>query len=384
MLASSDGPPVRYSKAAFVAWVSETNAGPERGTKAFTAFTSFANVGRAVWRWWLVGISDAMEVGYALSSEEHSPRDLVANAVAAEQAGFRFALISDHFHPWIDRQGESPFVWSVLGAVAARTSDLRVGTGVTCPLIRVHPAVVAQATATTASLFDGRFFLGVGTGENLNEHIVGHRWPPTARRRDMLAEAVELMRTLWTGELVTHRGTHFTVEDARIYSLPESPVDVYVAAGGPEAAELAAEIGDGIVCTAPDSDLLDSFEKAGGSGPRYGQVTICWAESEADAVGTALEWWPNAGFRGPISQELPLPSHFEQAAAMVSESDIKEAIACGPNPDVHLSKIAAYKDAGFDHIYLHQVGPDQQGFMRFYERSLLPALQSVGAVTQSA
>jgi G6PDH family F420-dependent oxidoreductase len=325
-----------------------------------------------------------MQVGYALSSEEHGPRDLVTNAVAAEAAGFPFALISDHFHPWIDRQGESPFVWSVLGAIASRTTDLIVGTGVTCPLIRIHPAVVAQAAATTASLFEGRFFLGVGTGENLNEHIAGDRWPPTSLRRDMLAEAVEVMRELWAGELVTHRGTHFTVEDARIYSVPESPVEVCVAAGGTEAAQLAAEIGDGIIATAPDGDVLNTFEAAGGTGPRYGQVTVCWAESQSEAVETALEWWPNAGLRGPLSQELPLPSHFEEAAAMVSEDDIIEAIACGPDPETHLAKIAAYRDAGFDHIYLHQVGPDQQGFMRFYERSLLPELESVGAAAKSA
>lgn len=330
------------------------------------------------------GYPHAMQVGYALSSEEHKPRDLIANAVAAEKAGFAFALISDHFHPWIDRQGESPFVWSVLGGIAASTTDLVVGTGVTCPLVRVHPAVIAQAAATTASLFDDRFFLGVGTGENLNEHIVGDRWPPTSLRREMLAEAVELMRKLWTGELVTHRGSHYTVEDARIYTLPENPFDVCVAAGGPEAAKLAAEIGDGIICTAPDAELLEAFAEAGGGGPRYAQVTLCWAETEKEAVQTALEWWPNAGLRGPLSQELPLPSHFEQAAAMVSEGDITEAIACGPDPDTHIQKIEAYRDAGFDHIYLHQVGPDQQGFMRFYERTLAPELASLGVASGRA
>jgi coenzyme F420-dependent glucose-6-phosphate dehydrogenase len=330
------------------------------------------------------GYPHAMQVGYALSSEEHKPRDLIAHAVAAEKAGFPFALISDHFHPWIDRQGESPFVWSVLGGIAASTTDLVVGTGVTCPLLRVHPAVIAQAAATTASLFGGRFFLGVGTGENLNEHIVGHRWPPTALRREMLGEAVEVMRKLWTGELVTHRGPHYTVEDARIYTLPESPFDVCVAAGGPEAAKLAAEIGDGIICTAPDAELLQAFEEADGAGPRYAQVTVCWAKTEKEAIETALEWWPNAGLQGPLGQELPLPSHFEQAAAMVSEGDITEAIACGPDPETHLEKIDAYRTAGFDHIYLHQVGPDQEGFMRFYESTMAAELESLGAASNRA
>ena len=244
----------------------------------------------------------------------------------------------------------------MLGAIAAGTSTLRVGTGVTCPIIRIHPAVVAQAAATSASLFEGRFFLGVGTGENLNEHIVGQRWPPTDTRREMLEEAVDLMRELWRGGLVSHRGRHFTVENARLYTLPDEPFDVFVAAGGPEAATLAAQIGDGIITTAPDRDLLASFDGAGGSGPRYAQVTVCWAESERAARATALEQWPNAGLRGTLSQELPLPSHFEEAAEMVSEDDIADAIACGPDPAVHLTKIREYLDAGFDHVYIHQVG----------------------------
>jgi G6PDH family F420-dependent oxidoreductase len=322
-----------------------------------------------------------MEIGYALSSEEHRPSDLVAHAVAAERAGFRFALISDHFHPWIDVQGQSPFVWSVLGAIAVRTSELWVGTGVTCPTIRIHPAIVAQAAATAACLFEGRFFLGVGTGENLNEHIVGERWPPTDVRRQMLEEAVDVMRELWRGGLVTHRGKYFTVENARLYTLPDEPFDVFVAAGGPSAAELAAQVGDGIISTAPDPDLLAAFDAAGGSGPRYAQVTVCWAESEAAARATAFQWWPNAGLRGTLNQELPLPSHFEQAAEMVSERDIAEVVSCGPDPGAHAAKIKEYIEAGFDHIYIHQVGPDQQGFLKFYADALQPELKKLSAPT---
>ena len=320
-----------------------------------------------------------MQFGYALSSEEHAPAALADHAAAAEAAGMTFALISDHFHPWIDRQGQSPFVWTVLGAIAARTGELRVGTGVTCPIIRMHPAIVAQAAATAACLFDGRFFLGVGTGENLNEHIIGDRWPPAGVRREMLAEAVGVMRELWGGGLVSHRGAHYTVENARLYTLPSKPLEVVVAAGGQEAAALAGRIGDGIVGTAPDGDLLAAFDSAGGAGPRYGQVTVCWAKSRPEAIRTALEWWPNAGLRGTLPQELPLPSHFEQAAAMVSEDDIADAIACGPDPSEHLEKIRAFVDAGYDHVYIHQVGPDQQGFFRFYERELHPALESLTA-----
>lgn len=314
-----------------------------------------------------------MELGYALSSEEHRPLDLVRNAALAEEAGFGFALVSDHFHPWTDRQGESAFVWGVLGALATATERLVLGTGVTCPTIRIHPAIVAQAAATAAALLPGRFFLGVGTGENLNEHVLGQRWPAAAERREMLEEAVELMRTLWRGELTTHRGRHYTVENARIYTLPDEPIDVMVAAGGKLAAELAGRIGDGLVGTAPDRRLLEAFDRAGGADkPRYGQLTVCYHEREAEARRIAYEWWPTAALKGPLPQELPLPSHFEAAAAMVTEDDVAEMIVCGPDPERVVERIDEYVDAGYTHVYIHQVGPDQEGFLRFGERELLP------------
>jgi coenzyme F420-dependent glucose-6-phosphate dehydrogenase len=314
-----------------------------------------------------------VELGYALSSEEHRPLDLVAHAVEAEEAGFGYALVSDHFHPWIDRQGQSPFVWGVLGGIALATERLVVGTGVTCPLIRTHPAVVAQAAATAASLMPGRFFLGVGTGENLNEHVLGDRWPPAGTRREMLEEAIGLMRELWAGELTTHRGTHYTVEDARIYTLPDEPIRLMVAASTPETAALAAEIGDGLVGTAPDSDLLDTFETAGGTGkPRFGQLTVCFAETEEEAQHTAYEWWPNAALSGSLGQELPLPSHFQAAAEMVSVEDVAARVVCGPDPNKHIEAIDEYADAGYDHVYVHQVGPEQHTFLSFYQQEILP------------
>jgi coenzyme F420-dependent glucose-6-phosphate dehydrogenase len=315
-----------------------------------------------------------MQIGYALSSEEHRPLALVDNAERAEDAGMSFALVSDHFHPWTDRQGQAPFVWCVLGAIAARTRSLRIGTGVTCPLIRIHPALVAQAAATAASLLPGRFFLGVGTGENLNEHVLGDRWPPTELRRTMLEEAVAVMRLLWRGGLVTHRGDHYTVENAQLYTLPEEPVEVMVAAGGVEAAALAGKIGDGLVSTAPDEELIQAFRKGGGCdvAPRYGQLTVCVADTKEGAVATALEWWPNAGLRGPLGQELPLPSHFEQAAKMVTERDIAEAVVCGPDPEPIVTAVERYRDAGFTHVYLHQVGPDQQSLFRLFEQEIAP------------
>jgi coenzyme F420-dependent glucose-6-phosphate dehydrogenase len=313
-----------------------------------------------------------MELGYAFSSEEHRPLDLVENARRAEAAGFTFGLISDHFHPWVDRQGQSPFVWSVLGGIALATERLRLGTGVTCPTIRMHPAIVAHAAATAAAMLPGRFFLGVGTGENLNEHVLGDRWPAADVRRRMLEEAVEVMRELWRGELCSFEGRHYRVEEARLYTLPDDPVQVYVAADNTESAELAARIGEGLISTAADRELVEAFEAAGGEGPRIAQVTVCWAETEREARRIAFEWWPNAALKGPLAQELPRPSHFEAAAQMVSEDDVAEVVVCGPDAGQHLEAIERFAEAGFDQVYVHQVGLDQQGFFGFYEREVLP------------
>jgi coenzyme F420-dependent glucose-6-phosphate dehydrogenase len=312
-------------------------------------------------------------IGYALSSEEHTPLDLVRNAAAAEAAGFEYALVSDHFHPWVDKQGQSPFVWSVIGGIAGATEELRLGTGVTCPTIRIHPAIIAQAAATAAAMLPGRFFLGVGTGENLNEHVLGDRWPEAAVRLEMLEEAIEVIRLLWQGGYQSHHGRYFTVEEARLYTLPDDPPPIYVAASKPNAAELAGRVGDGLISTAPDAEVVAKFEEAGGEGkPKYGQVTVCWAESEAHAKKTAHEWWPNAAVKGDLSQELALPRHFEDAAEMVSEDDVAEKIACGPDPEKYFEQIDEYADAGFDHVYLHQVGSDQDAFFRFAQKELLP------------
>jgi coenzyme F420-dependent glucose-6-phosphate dehydrogenase len=313
-------------------------------------------------------------IGYALSSEEHRPNDMVRHAVAAEEIGFEFIGISDHFHPWIDKQGQSPFVWSVIGGIATATERIRLGTGVTCPTVRIHPAIIAQAAATAASMMPGRFFLGVGSGENLNEHVLGDHWPPASTRLEMLEEAVEIIRTLWEGGTTTHYGEHYVVENARIYTLPDEPPPVIVAASGPEAAKLAGRIGDGLWSTAPDEEVMKAFSAIGGSGPRYGQVTVCWAENERSARKTAFEWWPNAAIKGQLSQELPMPALFEEAAEMVSEDEVAETIPCGPDPERHLAAIREYFDGGFDNVYVHQVGPDQDGFFRFFEKEVLPAL----------
>ncbi len=313
------------------------------------------------------------ELGYALSGEEHGPMQLVRNAARAEQAGFSFALVSDHFHPWIDRQGESPFVWAVIGGIAEATERLRLGTGVTCPTIRTHPAIIAHASATAAVMMEGRFFLGVGSGENLNEHVLADRWPPVRDRLDMLEEAVEIIRELWGGKLVSHRGGRYEVANARLYTVPDEPPPVMGAAGGEAAAELAGRIGDGLVLASPSEDAAKRFAESGGEGkPRYGQCHVCWAETEAEAKKTALEWFPNIALPGELSQELPQPAHFEQAASLLSEDDMAEIVACGPDSERHVEMIQRFVDAGCDHVYLHQIGPDQDGFFEFYESEVLP------------
>ncbi|MDX6608301.1 MAG: hypothetical protein QOF85_226 [Solirubrobacterales bacterium] len=312
-------------------------------------------------------------VGYTLSSEEFGARDLVAQAARAESAGFEFAVISDHFHPWVDRQGNSPFVWGVLGAISEATEKLELATGVTCPTTRIHPAIVAQAAATAAAQLRGRFSFGVGSGENLNEHILGDRWPPVVERQERLAEAIEVIRLLWQGELTTHRGRHYTVENARLYSLPDEPPPILVAVAGMRSAELAAKAGDGMVGTAPVPETIERFRSgAGADKPAYGQIHVCWAESDEEARKTALEWWPNGAVSGSYFLELPLPKHFEEAAELVGEKEIGEKIVCGPDPQRHREAIEEYVDAGYDHVYLHQVGPDQAGFFDFYEREVLP------------
>lgn len=317
-----------------------------------------------------------MNVGYTLSSEEHGPRELVDNAVAAEEAGFDFLMISDHYHPWTDRQGHSPFVWSVLGALARATERVAIGTGVTCPIGRIHPVILAQAAATAAILLEGRFRFGVGTGEVLNEHVTGDRWPPIDERLDRLEEAIEVMRELWEGGTTTHRGRYFTVQQARVYDLPERPPPVLVAAKGDRATELAGRVGDGLIAVAPDPETVQAFDRAGGSGkPRHGQVHVCWAEDEAEARRTAYEWWPNAALGGELGVELPLPRHFEQAAETVREDDVARTVVCGPDPDRHVEAIRQYADAGFDHVGVHQIGPDQRGFQRFYEDRVLPKVR---------
>ncbi|MBO0731633.1 MAG: TIGR03557 family F420-dependent LLM class oxidoreductase, partial [Acidimicrobiaceae bacterium] len=241
------------------------------------------------------------ELGLFLSSEEHAGSCLARQAQEAEESGFGAVLISDHYHPWLDEQGHSPFVWSVLGAIANDTR-LRVTTGVTCPTVRTHPAVIAQASATVAEMSEGRFRLGVGTGEALNEHITGSRWPPADVRLDMLEEAVAVMRMLWRGETVTHRGPHYTVEGARIYEKPTQPIPVVVSGFGPKAVNLAARIGDGYVTVKPDAESVNRYRDAGGHGPAVAGMKVCFGPDRDRAVALAYQRWRTDGVPGELNQ----------------------------------------------------------------------------------
>jgi G6PDH family F420-dependent oxidoreductase len=318
-----------------------------------------------------------MKIGYFLSSEETAPAELVRQARLAEQAGFDGLWISDHFHPWNDEQGHSAFVWSTIGAIAQATSRMKVTTAVTCPTIRLHPAVIAHAAATSAVLLEGRFALGLGSGEALNEHVLGDRWPQADERLEMLEEAVEVIRTLWQGGSQSHRGRHYRVENARIYDLPEQPTPILISGFGEKSTQLAARIGDGFCTVSPVAEAVDAFRRDGGEDKLVaGGVKVCWAEDEQSARETAFRLWPNDALPGELAQILPTPAHFEQAAELVTEQMIAESVTCGPDLDKHVAALREYEDAGFDELYVQQVGGGHERFFELYAEHVLPHFES--------
>ena len=305
-----------------------------------------------------------MRWGYTCSSEEFPASELVEWAVIAEQTGFEFVTVSDHYHPWTESQGHSPFAWTTIGGIAARTESVAIGTGVTCPTIRIHPAIVAQASATCAELSGGRFFLGVGTGEALNEHIIGERWPAIEIRQEMLVEAVHVIRRLWTGETVDHHGEYYTVENARVFDAPDTPPEVIWAASGQRSAEHAGEHGDGLWSTSPSKEIVDAYRGAGGKGDVIGQLTVCWDDDPDKARQTALHYWPNAGVPGQLSQELPTWQEFEAAGELVTIENVASQIVCGNDAGRVAESARQFADAGFTKIHFHQVGPDRARLSR--------------------
>jgi G6PDH family F420-dependent oxidoreductase len=316
-----------------------------------------------------------MRFGFKLCSEERPPTGLVEDARRAEGAGFDLVALSDHFHPWLESEGESPFAWSVLGAIAGATDSITVGTAVTCPFIRMHPAIVAQAAATTASLLPGRFFLGLGTGERLNEHVTGEEWPDPGQRRERLGASIEVIRRFWSGEEVSYRVGGIVVDRAKLYSLPTELPPIYVAAAGERSAVLAGEQGDGLISTAPKDDIVGAYREAGGEGPVIGEVTVCWAPSDDEAMRIVRERWPIPALEGDESQELATPQDFARVTAGVSEQALRDTVAMGPDPESIVGAVAKYRDAGFSHVVLHQVGDDPAPFLEMCENKLLPRLR---------
>ncbi len=315
-----------------------------------------------------------MQYGYKLSAEGFGPHELIRQAELAEASGFDFVEMSDHYHPWLDSQGHSPFTWTILGAIAARTDSIGLATGVTCPTVRYHPAIIAQAAATLAIVSDGRFTLGVGSGERLNEHVVGRGFPAVAERQAMLREALEIIHLLWQGGYQSYQGEYLDLEDARVFDLPETLPLIAVAAGGPDAAELAAELGDGLFGTEPRAELFEAYAAAGGTGPKYGEVGLAWAESEEEAVRAAFETsrWALTGWK--VMSELPNPANFEAASQLARPEDVAASMPCGPEAAKHLESIREYEQVGYDHVVLANNGPDVDGFMDFFARELKPAL----------
>jgi G6PDH family F420-dependent oxidoreductase len=309
-----------------------------------------------------------MKIGYFLSSEEYSPRDLIEQAKKAEQAGFHALWISDHYHPWNDEQGHSSFVWSVIGALA-QAMTLPVTTGVTCPTVRIHPAIIAQAAATSGVLHEGRFNLGLGSGEALNEHILGDHWPEADIRLEMLEEAVEVIRTLWQGGQQSHYGLHYTVENARVYDLPETLPKLIVSGFGPKAIKLAARIGDGFATTSPDQEAIALYRSEGGTGPVHAGTKVCFGRDEDAARETVLRLWPNEALPGELAQVLPTPSHFEQACELVTADLLSAPV--GPDLDVHYESLKAYEDAGVDEVFVQQIGPEQDLFFAEWAPEIL-------------
>jgi G6PDH family F420-dependent oxidoreductase len=321
--------------------------------------------------------------GYTLMTEQSGPKDLVRYAVAAENAGFDFEVSSDHYSPWLTEQGHSPYAWAVLGAVAQATSRVELATYVTCPTMRYHPAVVAQKSATLQLLSDGRFILGLGSGENLNEHVVGEGWPMVDVRQDMLVEAVNIIRELHTGDLVTWEGQYFRVDSARVWDVPDSGVPIGIAVSGDKSVELFAPLADHFISTVPDAALIGAWNAARGSSADasrvIGQLPICWGRDKEAAIRQAHEQFRWFGGGWSVNSDLPTPAGFEGASSVVRPEDVASSIACGPDLDELAESARPFIEAGFTDVALVQVGDDgQDEFLDQVAEPLLEKLRALG------
>ena len=318
-----------------------------------------------------------MRIGYKLATEGFAPKELIRQAVLAEQAGFDFVEMSDHYHPWVEAQGHSAFTWGLLSAIAMKTERIGLATGVTCPSVRYHPAIIAQAAATLAIISDGRFTLGVGAGERLNEHVVGLGFPGRAVRHARFREALEIIRLLWQGGYRSYDGRYLQLEDARVFDLPDELPVIAVAASGLESAKIAAELGDGLFAVEPDGKLISTWHGLGGRGPAYGEMPLAWAPDAEKAARAVLEKNSFALTGWKVMAELPNPVNFEAATASITLDQVTAQFACGPDPKRHLAVAQQYVDAGFDHLVAMNAGPDPDGFLDFFARELAAPLRAL-------
>ncbi len=320
-----------------------------------------------------------MKIGYTMMCEQSGPKDLVRDLVLAEEAGFDYSVISDHYFPWLDEQGHAPYAWSVLGAAAQATSTIPLMTYVTCPIRRYHPVVVAQKAATVQLLSDGRFTLGLGAGENLNEHVVGGGWPSADTRHEMLVEAVQIIRHLFEGGYVRHHGRHFDFDSAKLWDLPEQAPPIGIAVSGDQSTSIAGKLADLVIAVEPKAELLAAFDENGGRGkPSYGQMPLSFDQHEKAARRRAHEQfrWFAGGWK--VNAELPGTAGFAAASQSITEEQVAEQIPCGSDVDLHLEAIAKFADAGFTHVALLQVGGEHQtDFISWAAEELLPGARKL-------
>ncbi|WP_327287205.1 LLM class F420-dependent oxidoreductase [Streptomyces sp. NBC_01198] len=318
-----------------------------------------------------------VQIGYTMMTEQAGPRDLVDHVVGAERAGFDFSVTSDHYFPWLDTQGHAPYAWSVLGAAAQATERIPLMTYVTCPTTRYHPVVVAQKAATVQQLSEGRFRLGLGSGENLNEHVVGGGWPPAPVRLEKLEEAVEIIRDLLSGAELDRRGRYFEARGARLWDLPDVPPPIGVAVSGETSCALAGRLADLVIATEPKRELIEAFDRHGGAGkPRVGQVPLCYDTDRDAAIARAHDQFRWFGSSWKVNSELPGTAGFAGATQFVRPEDVARSIPCGDDVEAFVDAVRPYVDAGFDEVALIQVGGDQQApFLAWAEKTLLPALR---------
>jgi G6PDH family F420-dependent oxidoreductase len=316
--------------------------------------------------------------GYTLMTEQSGPRELVGHAAGGERAGFDFEVISDHYFPWLDEMGHSSYAWSVLGAVSQLTSRVELMTYVTCPIMRYHPAVVAQKAATVDLLSGGRFTLGLGAGENLNEHVIGQGWPPVNVRHEMLDEAVRIIGALFDGGYVNFVGDHFRVDSAKVWDLPQNPVPIGVAVSGEQSVEKFARLADHLIAVEPDAELVGRWDAASGSARsrKIGQLPVCWGTDRDASIERAHELFRWFGGGWKVNAELPGPAGFAGASQFVTKDDVADSIPCGPDVEAIVKAVREFEDAGFTDVALVQIGDESQhGFLEIAEKELLPALR---------